>query len=105
MINADYAVLVILISLGALIGKVNSLQLLIIALMETLFFAVNETICDQFLKIDFGRSMVVHLFGAVFGLAVSRMIFKRKVCTSQALSTSNKSEMYAMLGKLCIYSF
>lgn len=100
MINADYAVLVVLISLGALIGKVNSLQLLIIALVETLFFAVNETICDQVLKIsDFGRSMVVHMFGAVFGLAVSRMIFKRKVCSSQALSTSSKSEMYAMIGK------
>ena len=101
MINADYAVLVVLVSLGALIGKVNSLQLLIIALIETIFFAVNESICKKLLQIsDFGQSMIVHLFGAVFGIAISRMIFDKRVCTSQALSTSNKSEMYAMIGRM-----
>ena len=104
MINADYAVLVVLVSLGALIGKVNSLQLLIIALIETIFFAINESLCKQLLQIsDFGQSMTVHLFGAVFGIAISRMIFDKRVCTSQALSTSNKSEMYAMIGKMIVH--
>lgn len=103
MISADLAVLVVLISVGALIGKVNPLQLLIIAMLETIFFAVNEYICYQLLKaIDFGRSVEVHLFGALFGIAVSRMIFNRKICTSRALATSYKSEMYAMIGKSII---
>ena len=103
MIGADLAVLVVLISIGALIGKVNPLQLLIIAMLETIFFAVNESICNKFLKAtDFGRSVEVHLFGALFGIAVSRMIFDRKICTSRALATSYKSEMYAMIGKSII---
>ncbi|XP_066924364.1 ammonium transporter Rh type B-like [Clytia hemisphaerica] len=106
MINADYAVLVVLVSLGALIGKVNSLQLLIIALIETIFFAINESLCKQLLQIsDFGQSMTVHLFGAIFGIAISRMIFDKRVCTSQALSTSNKSEMYSMIGTLFLWIY
>ena len=101
MISADYAVLVTLISFGALVGKANSLQLLVVAIVETIFFSINEAICFQLLQItDHGRAIVVHLFGAVFGLAVSRMIYSSKICTSQALSTSNKSEMYSMLGEL-----
>lgn len=100
MIGADLVVLAVLITIGALIGKVNPLQLLIIAMLETIFLAVNKTICNQLLKAtDFGRSVEVHLFGALFGIVVSRMIFDRKICTSRALATSNKSEMYAMIGK------
>lgn len=99
MMKADYAVVAVLISFGALVGKVNSLQLLIIALIETLFFCVNQAICMRLLAFtDPGRSVIVHLFGAVFGLAVARMVYSRKICMSQALSTSNKSEMYALLG-------
>ena len=104
MINADYAVISVLVSLGAIMGKCNSLQLLVIALIETFFFVVNETINLQVLKAsDFGRSMIVHVFGAYFGLAVSRMIFSRKVCMSQALSMSNKSEMYTFIGKYILF--
>ena len=90
----------VLISLGALVGKVNSLQLLIIALLETIAFSINEMICLNLLEAaDYGRSMVVHLFGAVFGMVVSRMIFSKKICTSRALSMSYKSEMYALIGQ------
>jgi len=106
MINADYAVLAVLISFGALMGKCNSLQLLIVALFETFFFAVNEAIATKVLQIsDHGRSILVHMFGAYFGLAVSRMIFSRKVCMSQALSMSNKTEMYAFMGTLFLWVY
>ena len=100
MIDADFAVVTVLISFGAIIGKCNSLQLLIIGLFETFFFAANEALCKNILQIsDHGRSIVVHVFGAVFGITLSRMIFSRKVCMSQALSMSNKSEMYSFIGK------
>lgn len=103
MLNADYAVMAVLISFGALMGKCNSLQLLITAMLETFFFAVNEAILLRYLDVsDNGRAIVVHIFGAYFGLAVSRMIFSRKVCMSQALSMSSKSEMYSFIGKLSI---
>jgi len=106
MVNADYAVIAVLISLGAVMGKCNSLQLLVIALIETFFYAVNETINLQVLQVsDLGRSMIVHVFGAYFGLAVSRMIYSRKVCMSQALSMSYKSEMYTFIGTLFLWAY
>ena len=104
MINADYAVVTVLISFGAVVGKANSLQLLIIAVIETFFFSINEIICKSLIKVtDPGQSIIVHLFGAAFGLAVARMIYSKKICLSHALSTSNKSEMYALLGKNNFY--
>lgn len=106
MLNADYAVMAVLISFGALMGKCNSLQLLITAMLETFFFAVNEAILLRYLDVsDNGRAIVVHIFGAYFGLAVSRMIFSRKVCMSQALSMSSKSEMYSFIGTLFLWVY
>lgn len=106
MINADYAVVAVLVSLGAIMGKCNSLQLLVVAVIEAFFFSVNEAINIQVLKVsDFGRSMIVHVFGAYFGLAVSRMIYSRKVCMSQALSMSSKSEMFSFIGTLFLWTY
>lgn len=106
MINADYAVIAVLVSMGAIMGKCNSLQLLIIGMVETFFFSVNEAINLQYLKVsDFGRSMTVHVFGAYFGLAVSKMIYCRKVCMSRALSMSYKSEMYTFIGTLFLWAY
>ena len=99
MIDADFAVVTILISFGAVMGKCNSLQLLIVGLFETFFFAVNSALCQNYLFMsDHGRSIVVHVFGAFYGIALSKMIFSRKVCMSQALSMSNKTEMYSFIG-------
>ena len=97
--NADYAVIAVLISFGAILGKCNSLQMLVVGLFQTFFFAVNEAISIRFLQAtDTGRSIVVHVFGAYFGIAVSRMLYSKKVCRSQAISMSNKSEMYSLIG-------
>jgi len=61
-----------LISFGALIGKVTPSQMLVLAFFEIIFYSLN--ILTTQLKngtVDMGGSIVIHTFGAFFGLAAS----------------------------------
>ena len=44
MILADFAAGAVLISFGAVLGKVNSFQLLVMALFEVFFYNMNSVI-------------------------------------------------------------
>lgn len=64
MIGADIAAAAVLISMGALLGRVTPLQLLTMGLIEIVFFAINEYINIDLFKItDVGGSITVHAFG------------------------------------------
>ena len=100
MVSADYAAAAVLVSFGAVIGKVNSLQLLTIALLETFFYAVNEGVAITKLFVsDSGRTMFVHLFGAVFGVVVARLLYNRRIARYEKCSSSYMSDTFALIGK------
>jgi ammonium transporter Rh len=66
----------VLISYGAIIGKVNPLQLVMMTLLETIFYSINKA-CLLFgvvSMVDAGGTINIHMFGCYFGLAVSYMI-------------------------------
>ena len=72
LIVADFGAAAVLISFGALLGKVSLVQLWCLATLEIIFYGFNETICVTSLKaVDMGGSMYVHTFGAYFGLAAT----------------------------------
>lgn len=50
-------------------------QLIIMTILETIIFVVNEIIGRDYLgAVDAGDTIFVHLFGAYFGLTVSRVL-------------------------------
>ena len=53
MITSDFTCGAVLITFGALLGKVSRLQLLIIGIVECIFFAVNEQIAVNILKVGY----------------------------------------------------
>lgn len=64
IITADFCSASILISMGAVLGKVNAAQLLIMAFIEVPVQAVNKYIgAYLFCASDVGESMYVHTFG------------------------------------------
>merc|ERR1719397_1638016 len=74
MITGDFAAGAVLISYGALLGRVTPTQILWMLFFELFFYATNEYICVyKFEVVDMGGSMMVHTFGAYFGLAFSAM--------------------------------
>jgi ammonium transporter Rh len=64
MIAADFVAAAVLISFGAVIGKTNPTQLLIMAFIEVLLQSSNEFLgLNRFCAYDIGESMFVHAFG------------------------------------------
>jgi ammonium transporter Rh len=62
--TADFVSAAILISMGAVLGKINNVQLILMAFLEVPIQAVNEYIGSRlFCGNDAGESMYVHVFG------------------------------------------
>jgi len=78
LLDSLYAVSCVLITFGALIGKVTPLQLIIITIVELILWPLNyKILMDGVMEIqDIGGTYADHMFGAYFGLAVSWMLGK-----------------------------
>ena len=102
--TSDFTAAAVLITFGAVLGKASRLQLLVMAIIECAFFAVNEAIILEFLHIsDVGGSILVHLFGAYFGLAVSTVLQNHG--GEHPNESSNKSsDIFSMAGKFFRFS-
>ena len=100
LINADFAVAAVLISFGAVIGVTSPIQLLVMALIEIVLFNVNEIIGRNYIgALDAGDTIFVHMFGAYFGLALSRMIYDSNSLTSDKAGSSRLSDLFSMVKK------
>ncbi|XP_070201915.1 ammonium transporter Rh type B-B-like isoform X2 [Littorina saxatilis] len=106
LLTADFAAASVLITMGALLGKTSPLQLVVICLLEIVFFAVNEWVGLSVLQVaDVGGSMFVHAFGAYFGLAVSRVLYKEDVTKSKIEGSVYHSDIFAMIGTIFLWLF
>eukprot|EP00033_Pygsuia_biforma_P000186 GCRY01000235.1.p1 GENE.GCRY01000235.1~~GCRY01000235.1.p1 ORF type:complete len:456 (+),score=100.44 GCRY01000235.1:59-1426(+) len=72
IVEGNFGAATFLISMGALLGKTNAAQLLVIGFFEMVFYGLNILFVALELKTaDVGGSYVIHMFGAYFGLAAS----------------------------------
>lgn len=107
LINADFAAGSILISFGALVGKMKPTQYLIVALIEIVLYSINESLVYvQFKASDVGGSIVIHAFGAFFGLACSWVATPADLNSRDSENTSSvTSDAFAMIGTLFLWLF
>lgn len=107
LISADFAAATILISFGAVLGKLSILQLIIMALIEVVAYQANELFVFQFLKAtDVGDSMVVHTFGAYFGLTVAWITYRKENLDAEGKDGSvYQSDIFAMIGAIFLWLF
>ena len=123
LLHADFVCASVLISFGAIIGKVNPIQLIILALIEIVIQVWNQYIGTQmFCVYDAGefvfafrckkkrlenvfRSIFVHVFGAYFGLAVSFVIHRTDMLNSTKEKSNYISDVFAMIGTLFLFCF
>lgn len=108
-ILADFAAAVILITFGALIGKVTWLQMMIITFCEIIFFSLNENLNIKYFKTaDIGGSVTVHAFGAYFGLACSMMLSPTQdgeLDEHEDEGSTITSDIFAMIGTLFLFMY
>uniref|UniRef100_A0A8C2Y5X3 Ammonium transporter Rh type A n=1 Tax=Coturnix japonica TaxID=93934 RepID=A0A8C2Y5X3_COTJA len=107
MINADFSTATALISFGAVLGKTNPVQMLLLTFLEITVFAVNEHLVTEiFQATDIGASMTIHAFGAYFGLAVTLILYRPGLKNKHENEESSyHSDIFAMIGTLFLWLF
>lgn len=108
LIIGDFGAGAVMITFGAILGKCSLIQLWTLAIIELIFYGLNEALCAGHLgAVDMGGSMYVHTFGAYFGLAASFFFDAQK-----AIEDKNKrcagdynSQLVAMVGTLFLWMF
>lgn len=58
LLNADIASAAVLISFGAVLGKISPLQLVLMGIIETVIFAANEYLSSHVLKVKKKNSVL-----------------------------------------------
>ncbi|XP_046657631.1 ammonium transporter Rh type A-like [Daphnia pulicaria] len=104
LLNADFASATVLISFGAVLGVTTPFQLVVMSLIEIIIFAGNEHLGLEIYQVsDIGASMLVHVFGAYFGLAVSFVL--RRDHSSDKEGPTYTSDTFAMIGTIFLWLF
>ncbi|XP_016071836.1 PREDICTED: blood group Rh(CE) polypeptide isoform X3 [Miniopterus natalensis] len=104
--KATMSAMSVLISAGAILGKTNLVQLVVMVLMEVAAFVAMRVISHLFLFDDHVSMMHVHVFAAYFGLMVARCLSRRmpKAAEEKNRRTTSPS-LFAMLGTLFLWMF
>lgn len=105
LIAGDFGAGAVLITFGVLLGKVSSSQLLVISILEIVFYAINEGMSYRLGVADPGGSMIIHMFGAFFGLACSYAFTPRNHLDNPMNTSVYHSDMFAMIGTLFLWMF
>lgn len=103
--RAFVSVTAVVISTGAVLGRANPVQLIVMTLVELVFFYVSRYVNETFLKVP-GRLTGVHvfLFGAYFGLALASR-FPEPPAGLDKSRSSPKSELFSVLGTVFVWVF
>merc|ERR1712142_484844 len=104
-LHADFAVAAVLISFGAVLGVTSPTQLLVMATFEIVFYNVSLYVTSGFNISDVGGSVVIHMFGAYFGLAASFVLGKFAPSKHEKEGSAYYSDIFAMIGTLYLWLF
>mmetsp|Transcript_19035 Transcript_19035/g.47900 ORF Transcript_19035/g.47900 Transcript_19035/m.47900 type:complete len:411 (+) Transcript_19035:66-1298(+) len=103
LVSACFAGGAVMISFGGCLGKMSLFELLLMSIIEIVLYGLNIGICSSLGVEDAGGSIVIHTFGAYFGLAVCathRSWAKTK--DFQTASTVDH-DLFAMIGTLVLW--
>ncbi|XP_064784458.1 rh blood group, D antigen isoform X1 [Oncorhynchus masou masou] len=96
-----------LIAIGAVLGKTNPVQLLLIALLEISGFVLNGWLLQTFLKVQFLNTiMLLHIFGAFFGLMLSWVLYRPgSEQQHEKEKIDRKTGLFSVMGTLFLWMF
>lgn len=109
-ILAEFGAASLLIAAGALLGRIKLYQYLILGLLFIPFYLLNELIVlsDYFnfvgTVVDTGGSIVIHAFGAIFGISAA-IFLTLKEHREVPVLTDATSDRYSLLGSMVLWVF
>uniref|UniRef100_A0A8I5TEZ5 Rh blood group CcEe antigens n=1 Tax=Pongo abelii TaxID=9601 RepID=A0A8I5TEZ5_PONAB len=104
---ATMSAMSVLISVGAVLGKVNLAQLVVMVLVELTVFGTMRMVISIIFKTDYHMNLMhIHVFAAYFGLTVARCLPKPlPQGTKDKEQIATRSSLSAMLGTLFLWMF
>ena len=108
LIDADFAAATVLVSLGAVLGKLSFPQYVVMCIFETFFYSLNYKLCDIKLHVtDAGGSMFIHAFGALFGVFCAWILFynDENAKTNPKNTTGYCSNTFGFIGTVFLWLY
>ncbi len=112
LILAEFGAASLLICAGAVLGRLKMAQYLLLGLLFIPFYAFNEWILldggfgliEHGRFIDTGGSIVIHAFGALFGIGVAFSMTTRKEYETP-VESDDTSDRFSLLGSMMLWVF
>jgi len=111
LILAEFAAASLLICAGAVLGRLKMGQYLLLGLLFVPFYSLNEWIVLNGglglitgKVVDTGGSIVIHAFGAIFGLGVAASMTTLKEYETP-IECDDTSDRYSLLGSMVLWVF
>lgn len=110
LILAEFAVASALIAMGAVLGRLRNYQYGLVAVLAVFAYTLNEwLVLDGGLGItkgftDAAGSIVIHAFGAYFGLGLA-VALTNKNDFGKSIESDETSDRFAMLGSMVLWIF
>lgn len=109
-ILAEFGAASLLIAAGALLGRIKMYQYIILGMLFIPFYIFNELVVvdDHFNFIgtvaDTGGSIVIHAFGALFGISAAISLTTKKALDTPILADAT-SDRFSLLGSMVLWVF
>ncbi len=110
LILAEFGAASLLIAAGAILGRIKMYQYLILGLLFIPFYIFNElVVVDDYFNFvgkvaDTGGSIVIHAFGAIFGISAAISLTTKKHSETSIL-TDAVSDKFSLLGSMVLWVF
>jgi ammonium transporter Rh len=105
ILNGNFAVAAVLITFGALIGKISPTQVVVLTVIELVCYCANKVyfLTNHLAIADCGGTIIIHLFGCYFGLACSATLGVSK--DSDLNGSTYTSDLFSLIGTVFLWLF
>eukprot|EP00933_Yihiella_yeosuensis_P068687 TRINITY_DN745_c0_g1_i9.p1 TRINITY_DN745_c0_g1~~TRINITY_DN745_c0_g1_i9.p1 ORF type:complete len:352 (-),score=87.92 TRINITY_DN745_c0_g1_i9:286-1242(-) len=108
LLNGNFAVAAVLISFGGLIGKISPTQITALVVIELLCYCANKVYflkqyAESPLIADCGGTIIIHVFGAYFGLCACKVL--GPPANDQLNASNYTSDIFSLVGTVFLWLF